>query len=165
VGLSLPQLEPAPFLAGNRSQRSCPLASTIEIAPRTDADLPLLFGLAKAAFVDLPGWSDERVLEVLRSDVTFVGRDEGHPVGYVALHRKDGEAIVVEQMFVAPGHERRGIGHRLLAYAEGYAIGERAHSLQIVVEASNRQARSFYRRSGFVPVEPELLELVLPRVD
>ena len=42
---------------------------------------------------------------------------------------------------------------------------ERAHSLQIVVEESNRQARSFYRRSGFVPVEPELLELVLPRVD
>jgi ribosomal protein S18 acetylase RimI-like enzyme len=161
----LPQLEPAPFLAGNRSQRSCPLASTIEIAPRTDADLPLLFGLAKAAFVDLPGWSDERVLEVLRSDVTFVARDQGQPAGYVALHRKDGEAIVVEQLLVAPGHERRGIGHRLLAYAEGYAIAERAHSLQIVVEESNRQARSFYRRSGFVPVEPELLELVLPRTD
>jgi len=32
---------------------------------------------------------------------------------------------VVEQLFVASGHERRGIGHRLLAYAEGYAIAER----------------------------------------
>jgi ribosomal protein S18 acetylase RimI-like enzyme len=142
-----------------------PLASTIEIALRTDADLPLLFGLAKAAFVDLPGWSDERVLDVLRSDVTFVAREQGQPAGYVALRRKEGEAIVVEQLFVAPGHERRGIGHRLLAYAEGYAIAERAHLLQIVVEEGNRQARSFYRRSGFVQVEPELLELVLPRAD
>src|SRR5689334_1664475 len=66
-----------------------PLASTIEIAPRTDADLPLLFGLAKAAFVDLPGWSDERVLAVLRRDVTFVAREQGQPAGYVALHPKE----------------------------------------------------------------------------
>jgi ribosomal protein S18 acetylase RimI-like enzyme len=145
--------------------KEVPLASRVEIAPRTDADLPLLFGLAKAAFIDRPGWSDERVLEVLRRDVTFVAREQGQLAGYVALRRKQGEAIVVEQLFVAPGHERRGIGHRLLAYAEGYAIAERAPSLQIVVEEANRQARSFYRRSGFVQVEPELLELVLPRAD
>jgi ribosomal protein S18 acetylase RimI-like enzyme len=105
------------------------------------------------------------VLEVLRRDVTFVAREQGQPAGYVALHGKEGGAIVIEQLFVAPGHERRGIGRRLLAYAEGYAIAERAQSLQIVVEESNRQARGFYRRSGFVPVEPELLELVLPRAD
>src|SRR3954447_21704377 len=38
--------------------RRCPLASTVEIAPRTEADLPLLFGLAKSAYIDVPGWSD-----------------------------------------------------------------------------------------------------------
>ena len=141
------------------------LASTVEIAPRTEADLPVLFGLAKGAFVDMPGWSDERVVEALRRDVTFVAREQGQPVGYVALRSKEGGAVVVEQLFVAPGHERRGIGHRLLAYAEGYAIAESARSLQIVVEESNRRAQSFYRRSGFVPVGPELLELVLPRAD
>ena len=151
--------------AGTRSQRRCPLASTVEIAARTEADLPLLFGLAKVAFVDLPGWSDERVLEVLKRNVIFVAREEGQPAGYVALRREEGGAIVVEQLFVAPGHERRGIGHRLLAYAEGYAIAERARSLQVVVEESNQQARSFYRRSGFVPVEPELFELILPSAD
>lgn len=53
-----------------------------------------------------------------------------------------------------PGHEQRGIGHRLLAYAEGYAIAERAQSLQVVVEESNKPARSFYKRSGFLPLEP-----------
>ena len=139
------------------------MASTVEISARTDADLPVLFGLAKGAFVDLAGWSDERVLEVLRRDVTFVAREQGQPAGYVALRRNDAGAIVIEQLFVAPGHEQRGIGHRLLAHAEGYAIAERAQSLQIVVEESNQRARSFYRRSGFVPVEPELFELALPR--
>jgi ribosomal protein S18 acetylase RimI-like enzyme len=152
-------------LCRRKKRQEVLLASTVEIAPRTEADLPVLFGLAKGAFVDLPGWSDERVLEVLRRDVTFVAREQGQPAGYVALRSKEGGAIVVDQLFVAPGHERRGIGHRLLAYAEGYAIAERAQSLQIVVEEGNQQARSFYRRSGFVPVEPELLELVLPRAD
>jgi ribosomal protein S18 acetylase RimI-like enzyme len=113
----------------------------------------------------LPGWSDERVLDVLKRDLIFVAREEGEAAGYVALRREEGGAIVVEQLFVALGHERRGIAHRLLAYAEGYAIAERARSLQVVVEESNRQARSFYRRSGFVPVEPELFELILPRAD
>ena len=131
-----------------------------------EADLPQLFGLAKGTFAGLPGWSDERVLEVLKRNLIFVAREEGHPAGYVALGSEEGGAIVVvEQLFVAPGHERRGIGHRLLAYAEGYAIAERARSLQVVVEESNRQARSFYSRSGFVPVEPELFELILPRAD
>jgi len=37
--------------------------------------------------------------------------------------------------------------------------------LQIVVEEENAQARSFYRRSGFVPVERELFERVLPSAD
>lgn len=141
------------------------MASTVEIAARVEADLPQLFGLAKGAFAGLPGWSDERVLEVLRRDLVFVARELGQPAGYVALRRAQDGTIVVEQLFVAPGHERRGIGHRLLAHAEGYAISEHAQSLQIVVEEGNQQARRFYRRSGFVPIEPELFELVLPSVD
>ena len=140
------------------------LSSEIQIGPRVEADLPQLFGLAKVTFAGMPGWSDDRVLEVLEHDVIFVAREKGRPTGYVALRREDG-TIVVEQLFVAPGHERRGIGHQLLAYAEGYAIAERARSLRIVVEDANQQAQSFYRRSGFVPIEPELFELILPRAD
>ena len=103
------------------------------------------------------------MLEVLNRDVVFVAREDDQPAGYVALQPAEAGVIVVEQLFVAPGHEQRGIGHRLLAYAEGYAIAERAQSLHVVVEANNQPARSFYKRSGFVPVEPELFELILPR--
>jgi GNAT superfamily N-acetyltransferase len=83
--------------------------------------------------------------------------------GYVALHPEAGAAILVDHVLVAPGHEGRGIGHRLVAYAEGYAISERATRLLILVEEDNRPARSFYRRSRFVPVDGELFVLVLPR--
>ena len=139
--------------------------SRIEIAPRAEADLGQLFGLAKSAFAGLPGWSDRRVLDVLSRDVVFVAREQGRPAGYVALRPATDGAIVVEQLLVAPGHERRGIGRRLLAHAEGYAIAERAPTLRIVVEEGNRPARSLYRRSGFVAVAVELFELVLPNAD
>ena len=149
----------------NRSKRGYRLASEVEIGPQVEADMSQLFALAKGTFASMPGWSDKRVLGVLEHDVIFVAREKGRPAGYVALRRAEAGAIVVEQLFVAPGHEGRGIGHQLLAYAEGYAIAERALSLRIVVEETNKQARSFYRRSGFVPVEPELFELILPRTD
>jgi ribosomal protein S18 acetylase RimI-like enzyme len=78
------------------------------------------------------------------------------------LHPDAGAAILVDHVLVAPGHEGRGIGHRLLAYAEGYASAGRATRLRIVVEEDNTPARGLYRRSGFVPVSAELFELVLP---
>jgi predicted GNAT family acetyltransferase len=77
--------------------------------------VPLLFGLAKGVFAGLPGWSDQRVLEVLRGDLVFVAREQGRPAGYVALHRGGDEAIVIEQLFVAPGYERRGLAHAVTA--------------------------------------------------
>jgi ribosomal protein S18 acetylase RimI-like enzyme len=138
------------------------VTSEIAIAPRTQADSRQLFGLVVTAFGGSPGWS-ERVVEVLTHDAVFVARESGEVAGYVALCRDaDGEARI-DQLFVAPGHERHGVGHRLLEYAEGYAISSRAGTLRIVVEQDNRPARSFYQRWGFVPVESELWELVLPR--
>ena len=139
------------------------IAQTIDVGYPAAHELQGLFGLAKSTFGDVPGWNDERVLNVLHEDVVFVAHRRTQPAGYVALRPDAGSAVVVEQLLVAPGHEREGVGHRLLAHAEGYAIANGAHSLQIVAEEDNWRARSFYSRSGFVPVEAELLELVLPQ--
>lgn len=133
----------------------------IEIVPGDDADLRQLFALARAVFGRLPGWSDGRVLGALDRDVVFVAKEGGEPAGYVAL-KPSADATVVEQLFVAPGHERRGVGRGLLAHAEGFAIAEHSRALRVVVERDNGAARSFYRRSGFVPVESEIFELPLP---
>jgi ribosomal protein S18 acetylase RimI-like enzyme len=140
--------------------------AALEIAPRTEADLRQLYGLAKATFGSFPGWSDKRVLDALWHDLVFVARERSQLAGHVAL-RPDPTTmtVVVDQVFVAPGHEQHGIGRQLLAYAEGYAIAHEAHALRIVAEQSNWRARGLYRRLGFVPVEDELLELILPRSD
>jgi ribosomal protein S18 acetylase RimI-like enzyme len=139
------------------------MSDALEIAPLRDTELGRLFGLAKSAFANSSGWNDHRVLDALAHDVVFVAREQGEVAGYVALFVSPGEQVIAEQVFVAPGHEHRGIGHRLLAYAEGYAIAKRARTLCIVVEQDNWRARAFYSRLGFVPVQTDLVELVLPR--
>ena len=139
------------------------MSPLFEIAPFAESDLPHLFGLAKSVFADLSGWNDDAVLDALSSDVLFVAREDGLAAGYVALRLEQDGTCVVEQLFVVPGHEHHGIGQRLLHFVEGYAIAVRAPSLRIVVERSNEQGRSFFRRWGFVPVEDEVFELTLPK--
>jgi ribosomal protein S18 acetylase RimI-like enzyme len=138
------------------------VTTSVAIDRCPEAEVPRLFGLAKSVFADAPGWDDGRVLEALSRDLLFLARDEGEPAGYVALRHEPDGSFVIEQLFVLPGHERRGVGRRLLDYAEGYAIAERAPALRIVVERDNTPARAFYRRAGFVPVEGELFERSLP---
>ena len=135
----------------------------LEIAPRRDEEAGLLFKLAKDVFGEMPGWNDERTLEVLGRDTVFVARERGEVAGFVALEHAPRDTAVIELMLVAPAHEARGIGRRLLAFAEGWSISAGARSLTVMVEADNVRARSFYVRSGFVPGDDELLELVLPR--
>jgi GNAT superfamily N-acetyltransferase len=118
---------------------------------------------SRSVFGGAPGWRDGRVLETLRRVAVFVVHDRRRPAGYVALQPEASAAILVDHVLVARGHEGRGIGHRLVVNAEGYAISERATRLLILVEEDNRPARSFYRRSGFVPVDGELFVLVTPR--
>ena len=138
------------------------MGPSVVIGRCREADGPHLFGLAKSVFVDAPGWSDAQVLKALARDLLFLAEEEGEPAGYVALRHEPDGAFVVEQLFVVPGHERRGVGHRLLDYVEGYAIAERAPALRIVVERDNVPARDFYQRVGFVPVDTEIFERSLP---
>ena len=128
-----------------------------DIRPYEPDDEPLLFGLAS-----LDRGADRRTLTVLERETVFVAELEGAPAGYVALERA-GDAVRVDQLFVSPEHEAEGIGRQLLEFAEGFAISERALSLQVVVATSDRRASTFYRGRGFVEAGEDLLELVLPQ--
>ena len=141
------------------------MSSALHIAPVRKSELGQLFGLAKTVFASSSGWNDRLVLDALRRDVVFVAHEQDEVAGYIALFVPDREHMIAEQVFVAPGHERRGIGRRLLAHAEGYAIAEHARTLAIVVEKDNWRARALYGRLGFVSVQPELVELVLPTAE
>lgn len=138
------------------------MTATLEIAPCPRADRDVLFQLAEIAFAQQPGWDEARVLHALVHDRVFIARDD-RPAGYVALRADGGPGFVVDQLLVALGHERMGVGRRLLEHAKDYALEQHAEVLRIVVERDNLVARRFYERAGFVPVEPELFELDLTR--
>jgi len=120
-------------------------------------DEALLFGLAR-----LDRGADERTLEVLEHETTFVADIDGQPAGYVALVAEEGR-VRIDQLFVSPEHEAEGVGRQLLEYAEGFAISEGAGSLEAVVAEDDARAVAFYRSRGFVPAEPDLFRLILPR--
>jgi GNAT superfamily N-acetyltransferase len=131
--------------------------ANLQVRPYEPADEPLLFGLAR-----LDRGADTRTLQVLEHETVFVAEVGGIAAGYVAV-RSEGSCVCVEQLFVSPEHEAEGVGTRLLEHAEGFAISQRAETLQVVVEPGNDRAKSFYRGRGFVPTEGDRLALVLPR--
>jgi ribosomal protein S18 acetylase RimI-like enzyme len=133
----------------------------VHIEPGDAGELSELFALAKGVFGAESGWDDRHTLEALEDDTLFVARVEGSVAGYVAL--RPGRARVrIEQLLVAPHHEGEGVGRRLLAHAEGYAISTGAEAVEIVVEDDNDRALDLYRRSGFVSAGEQLYELRLP---
>ncbi len=127
------------------------------IRPFRREDEPLLFGLAR-----LDRGADRRTLDVLERETVFVADLEGSPAGYVALEPEESR-VRVDQLFVSPEHEGEGVGRQLLEYAEGYAIWRGARALRVVVPEDDARAVAFYRGRGFVPVEPDVFELVLPQ--
>jgi GNAT superfamily N-acetyltransferase len=126
------------------------------IRPLQAGDEALLFGLAS-----IDRGADARTLQVLERETVFVAEIEGTAAGYVALEHEE-ERVRVDQLFVSPDHEAEGVGRQLLEYAEGYAIWQGARALRVVVAEGDRRAVGFYRGRGFVPVDENVLELVLP---
>jgi ribosomal protein S18 acetylase RimI-like enzyme len=55
----------------------------------------------------------------------------------------------VSDLVVAERHRRRGIGRRLLAASERFAVESGASSLELVVYEFNESALRFYQRLGF----------------
>lgn len=122
-------------------------------------DEGLLFGVAKLAFAEQ---DDGRTLTALERDTVFVAELDGEPAGYVAVEESE-RAVRIEQLCVHPAHEAEGVGRQLLDWAEGYAISAGAARLEVVVEAGNERAASFYHSRGFVSTGSDLFELVLPQ--
>jgi ribosomal protein S18 acetylase RimI-like enzyme len=132
------------------------------IRPVRSEDEPFLFGLAQMTFGDEEGWSDRRTLAVLSEENVFVAEIDDAVAGFVALDTR-AESVVIDHLLVGTAHEGEGIGHQLLAWAEGWAISRGAHSLQVTVEEGNARALDFYRRCGFSAADRGVFELILPQ--
>jgi ribosomal protein S18 acetylase RimI-like enzyme len=90
----------------------------------------------------------------------FVAEFDGTIAGFLAIKDRGGGHGYLHEIFVAPEHQRRGIGSTLMALAKELAPASlRLHTLQ-----RNGQAAAFYERHGFVPVSYGIGRVGLPNV-
>lgn len=76
------------------------------------------------------------------------------PVGYVVVTfgyslEYCGPTAMVDELYLAPEHRRRGLGSKALALVERAAAASGARTVHLEVERSNAGADALYRRRGF----------------
>jgi putative acetyltransferase len=78
---------------------------------------------------------------VLKNNKVWVVEVENHPAGFMAMNKD-----FVDQLYIAPDYQRRGIGKLLLEFAR-----ERSpEHLWLYTLQVNFIARTFYEKNGFV---------------
>ncbi|MCF6127383.1 N-acetyltransferase [Mesorhizobium sp. M7A.F.Ca.CA.001.07.2.1] len=87
-----------------------------------------------------------------RPNSEFLVADDGKRIGGMAFAAAtaDAKIILLNQLYVHPDCQRRGIGQALLDEVE--ASFPEARTLRVEVEEANGGAIAFYRSKGFLPV-------------
>lgn len=87
-------------------------------------------------------WRDRFREEIVPGETVWVAEMDGRIVGFIALDEASG---YLDQMFVEPEAQSRGIGRALTTWAKNRCpAGLRLHTL-----AQNTRARSLYESHGF----------------
>ncbi len=123
----------------------------VVVRPYRDGDAPALRRLAGETAT-----GEQVPLPAPDRDVVFLAEVEGHAAGYMAV-REEGRALVVDRMVVAPADQGRHVGHRLLDWAEGYGSSRGMERVRIPATGSDRRARDFYVRRGYVEAADALV--------
>ncbi|MFB6219538.1 MAG: GNAT family N-acetyltransferase [Halobacteriaceae archaeon] len=84
----------------------------------------------------------------------LVGERDGHIVAMGGFQPRDGETVELKRMRVAPDHQRRGYGTRILAALEDRAR-ERGFRRAVLDTAVRQDSPPFYRARGYEAVGRE----------
>ena len=161
------------------SSRSHTSSNAVQIRPATPDDTDFILSLTpRFVAFELPkGRRKRETLAAIRADIEhalheappgdhfFVGEDsERHRTGLLHLQvQRDffsgKRACHVSDLATAPGHDGRGIGRALLAYAETWARKNRCKLLTLSLFPGNTRAHALYERNGFTA---DLLRMAKP---
>ena len=101
-------------------------------------------------------WNDPRK-DIARKltvqpELFLVGVLQGELVASV-MAGYEGHRGWVNYLAVAPAHQRKGLGRRLMEEVEKRLLERGCPKLNMQVRSSNTEAMAFYRRLGYVPDE------------
>lgn len=85
----------------------------------------------------------------------WVARHRGAAVVGFACAERLGELALLREIDVDPDHGRRGVASALLAPVFDWAMGQGAEALYLTTFAAFEPGRRLYRRTGFLPLDPE----------
>jgi N-acetylglutamate synthase-like GNAT family acetyltransferase len=130
----------------------------MELRPATDGDVALIQELVRAAFVryvprigrePAPMAVDYRV--PVGEGRCWVAQDDGRVVGMVQC-AVDAGHLEVETIAVAPDMHGRGVGSRLLAFAERRARALGLPEVRLCTNEAMTENIAYYPRRGFTEV-------------
>jgi diamine N-acetyltransferase len=80
------------------------------------------------------------------------------PVGYIIFTygfdiEFGGRLATVTDLYLEPGHRRRGLGGKILDHVEAFCRSIGLRGLELQVENDNTEARALYKRFGFQPAD------------
>jgi GNAT superfamily N-acetyltransferase len=141
-----------------RPRRAAPGGYTLRAADAADTgDVSALVHAAYAHYVPriggLPGPMQEDYGEVIAGGAVTVAEREAAIAGVLVLGQ-DEEGFAVENVAVHPGHQRQGLGSRLLEQAESEALARGFDSIHLYTHRLMSENRALYSRRGYVEYEP-----------
>lgn len=97
---------------------------------------------------------------------TWIVREDGMPVGYVALSQghsisSGGPDGFIDDLYLVPAARGRGIGQKVLAFVEAEARRRGWRAMHLEVEIPNTRAQRSYARFGFQPSPRKLMTKAL----
>ena len=106
------------------------------------------------SFIDKAYWEEKadamRTLYLPLSEVVVdEDKDTGEVVAFIAFVED-----YLAALFVAPAHQKKGVGSRLLALAK-----KMRDTLELSVYAENERAVAFYRKNGFRMTDKRIEEM------
>ncbi len=112
-------------------------------------DAAAIAEMERQTFTD--AWSEKSILETVEQSQTvcLVAEKAGRIAGYVLSYVVAGESEIA-RIAVDKDRRHQGIGHFLMKSLESECKKRQVEKILLEVRESNKQARSFYQKEGFV---------------
>jgi GNAT superfamily N-acetyltransferase len=133
------------------------LKNTFRIRPASSADVDKITHCVTAAYSvylsRLGGKSPAPMLECYADVVTtrqvFVAEENGDVIGVLVLG-KDDEGLLLDNVAVEPSHQRKGVGHALLQFAEAEARSQGYSEIHLYTNVVMTENQTLYAKFGYV---------------